>query len=316
MSKVSLVAIDHGNSNIKTKNYVFPAGVVECGHMLTLGNQDVLVYRGKEYILVSKRMTQRNDKTTDDGHFILTLFAIGKELMHNNSNAVNEQGKIVRIKLAVGLPPGYIKEGAVKFAEYLKRPGQVEFVLNGVQFCIELVDVRVFPQAYAAARTVFNKLKDIPFVNVVDIGGYTVDCIRLENFAPDGLVLTSLPHGVDVLFARINEKVRAKMAKEVPDAVIEGVLLDDEKTLKNTSQERIDLILNEAKPFTKELLLTVSRTGLDLEEDTTLFIGGGALLLQRFITEVAMVKKPIFAKSVHANARGYEIIYRAMTKKS
>ena len=320
MPKPRVIGIDHGNANIKTRHYVFPAGYAECGHLPTLGKQDVLSYEGKDYVLVSKRMTQRNDKTICEGHFILSLFAIGMELMHNGMDFMadkNERGA-VEVVLAVGLPPEYFKEGAVKFANYLKRSNQPEqtertkqigFKLNSIGFRVEIIDVFVFPQAYAAALTKSDELSEFHLVNVVDAGGFTVDCLRLENFNVDMRILKSLPHGMDILFSRINDKVRAKMQKEIPDSTIEGILLQDPKTLTHTSQERINLVLDEAKAFTQDMLLAISRTQLDLMEDTTLFIGGGAILLKRLIEESGLVKKPIFTESVHANAIGYEMIY-------
>ena len=44
---------------------------------------DIITYKGKDYTLVDKRMSQKNDKTKDESYFILTLFAIGKELVTN-----------------------------------------------------------------------------------------------------------------------------------------------------------------------------------------------------------------------------------------
>lgn len=314
-----LIAIDHGNANIKTKNHVFPSGYIECGHLPNLGSQDILLYNGKEYALSSKRMTQRSNKTKDEGHFILTLFAIGKELMMDKDKSfavLQAHGGAVRIKLAAGLPPGYFKEGMKDFYQYLNRKGQIEFKLNNMRFCIEIEEVYIYPQAYAAARTLYKELKDAVYVNVVDIGGYTVDCLRLENFNPDVDVLVSLPKGVDTLFAGINNKIMAKMDKEIKDAVIEGVLLKDAKFLNtaNTAPDRIMLIQEEAKAYTHDLLLRISRTGLDLARDTTVFIGGGALLIKDYILESGMAGKAIFADSVHANALGYEMIYEAQFK--
>jgi len=317
--KPRLIAIDHGNANIKTKNYVFPAGYAECGHLPNLGNQDILAYEGKEYTLSSKRMTRRNNKTKDQGHFILTLFAIGKELLSDQSeDFVKEQvaGGAVKISLAVGLPPEFMKEGADDFRTYLHRKGQIEFKLNTVRFCIEIADVGVFPQAYAAVRTILDDIKDVRTINVVDIGGYTIDCLRLEDLSPDVDTIVSLPKGVDTLFAKINQKVRAKMEQELRDTTMEGVLLKDAKFLNtiNTPAEDISLIQTEAKGYTNDVLMSVARIGLDLHKDTTVFIGGGSLLIRDYIIESGMVKKPIFTENVHANAVGYEIIYNAMNK--
>jgi len=148
---------------------------------------------------------------------------------------------------------------------------------------------------------------------VVDVGGYTVDCLRLEDFNPDVNVMVSLPKGVDTLFTKINKRVRARMESELRDSTMEGVLLKDAKTMdaRNTHPDDIILIQTEAKNYTQDLLMSVARAGLDLKKDTTVFIGGGALLVRDYIAESQMVSKPIFTDSVNANALGYEMIYEA-----
>jgi len=40
-----VIAIDHGNRNIKTQNYVFPSSYMECGHLPNMGG-DVITYKG------------------------------------------------------------------------------------------------------------------------------------------------------------------------------------------------------------------------------------------------------------------------------
>jgi len=145
-NKARLIAIDHGNANIKTKNHVFPAGYAECGHLPNLGDQDILMFEGKEYVLSTNRITRRNDKTQDQDHFILSLFAIGRELMMVEDEClITEQSKggSIDVVLAVGLPPEYLKEGAGSFRQYLSREGQIEFKINNNRFCIEIKDVKV-----------------------------------------------------------------------------------------------------------------------------------------------------------------------------
>ena len=38
-SNKKVIAIDHGNRNIKTQNHVFPAGYIECGHLPNMGGE-------------------------------------------------------------------------------------------------------------------------------------------------------------------------------------------------------------------------------------------------------------------------------------
>lgn len=305
-NQVKVVAIDHGNRFIKTLNHVFPASFVESGHLPSFG-VDTLMYKSKEYTITDRRMPQKNDKTTDEAYFILTLFAIGKEL---TADMDTPMGEAVDVDLLVGLPPLHCKEMGAKFANYFKEQGGlVRFEFDKIPFVIRVKDVYVYPQAYAAAMTVRKSVKDSVVVNIVDVGGYTVDCLQLVDFQPNHSMCTSLYHGVNTLFQRINEPIRAKGAKDIPDVIIKGILQNNEKILRDCASERVALVHSVANQFAVDILLGVSQVGLDLIESTTVFIGGGSLLLRGYIEKSGMVAKPIFVESVNANAEGYQLLY-------
>ena len=112
MSQPIIIAVDHGNSRIKTQNHVFPSSYRESGHLPTLG-ADVVNYMGKEYVLTNRRMPQKNDKTEDISYFILTLSAIGKEITGAaNLSPGALHGRPVEVVLLIGLPPLNCKEQA------------------------------------------------------------------------------------------------------------------------------------------------------------------------------------------------------------
>ena len=305
------IAVDHGNRNIKTSRRIIPSGYRESSHLPIMG-VDVLTYGGKEYTLVDQRMAQKNDKTSDDDYFILTLFAVGGELLEDiDALTSTSTGECVEIVLLAGLPPLHCKEMGARFADYFKRDGEpIHFTLNNVSISIRIVDVFVYPQAFAAAITAREHFKDMRTVNIVDIGGYTVDLLQLTNMRPDMSVCTSLYHGANTLFQRINERVRAKGAKNIPDLTIEGILLSDDAVLRDCSSERVDLVRENAEQFAHYVVSEISQAGLDLIENATVFVGGGSILLKDYITRTGLVAKPIFVGDVHANAKGYELLYK------
>ena len=72
-----LIAVDHGNKQIKTVHTPpFTSGLIQSD---TPGfGTDALAYRGKYYTLTDQRIPYRRDKTEDERFFILTLFAIAQ----------------------------------------------------------------------------------------------------------------------------------------------------------------------------------------------------------------------------------------------
>ena len=73
-----LIAVDHGNYSIKTPNFSFVAGLAE--HTVRPITDDYLEYDGRFWTLTETRLYYMRDKTQDNRYFVLTLFAIIKEL--------------------------------------------------------------------------------------------------------------------------------------------------------------------------------------------------------------------------------------------
>ena len=309
MKQSKIIAIDHGNRNTKTPRHVFPSSYRETSHLPAIG-ADVLIYAGKEYTLVDQRMPLNPDKTQEETAFVLSLFSVGKEIVEDVNALASAPTGEINVVLLVGLPPLHCKKMGSKFSDYFKRRKEpIQFTFNGVPMAIKIADVQVFPQAFAAAMTSLEHFKDVRAVNIVDIGGYTVDLLQLTNMRPDLSVCTSLYRGVNTMFRKIGEQERAKGAKDIPDATIEGILLGDKEILQDSSQERVDLVRASAKQFAREVMSEVSQAGLDLAENRTVFVGGGSILLRKYIVETGLVAKPIFVDNVHANAQGYLLLY-------
>ena len=162
-----IISIDHGNKQIKTLHRTFTSGLCESDTHPPFG-RDVLIYNGKYYTLSDQRIPYMRDKTADERFFILTLFAIGFELRW-----ILPTENPVRVQLCVGLPPAHYGTLYKKFEEYFLGRGQLDFQMDGVPYSILITEAECFPQAYAAAMPVFQKLQQLPKAIIVDIGGFT-----------------------------------------------------------------------------------------------------------------------------------------------
>lgn len=108
-----LIAIDHGNKQIKTNHRTFTSGFCESVTPPPFG-KDVLFYKGKYYTLSDKRIPYMRDKTADERYFILTLFAIAFELKERRHT-----DETCDIELAVGLPPAHFRNSIRKIYRIL-----------------------------------------------------------------------------------------------------------------------------------------------------------------------------------------------------
>ena len=171
-----LIAIDHGNKQIKTVHCPpFVSGLVESTQKPF--GKDVLSYQNRFYALAGQRIPYRRDKTEDERFFALTLFAIANELLAKSA----WQEPVTSVQLAIGLPPAHYGAQHRSFAEYFTGRGLIRFGYQDRQFGISIDTVRCYPQAYAAAALMLKELMVCARALIVDIGGYTADYLMMRR---------------------------------------------------------------------------------------------------------------------------------------
>lgn len=296
-----LFAIDHGNSAVKTTNFVFTSGLAEYPVKPPL-QTDVLEWGGKFWALSGQRISFMRDKTRDDRFFILTLFAIAMEL-----RKMGQLQPMLSVKLAVGLPPEHYGTLRDKFANYFKR-GSIQFVFNDTPICLMVQQVFVYPQAYAAVVPQAEKLRETPRTFVVDIGGYTTDVLLLRTTRPDMQFCRSLELGVIDMNNAIIGKVSALHDIQIEDDHIADIIMGRPSILP---QEVQDTIFSETRSYSSQILDKLRELKVDLRATPAIFIGGGAALFRNFIESSPMVAHADFIPDQRANAIGYGMLANA-----
>ena len=304
---VMIVAIDHGNYAIKTPNFTFVAGYREDTETPPVP-EGILQYNGMYYCLTGKRVTQQINKTTNEEYFILTIFAIAKELERAGKNDTT-----VSIDLAVGLPPEHYGAQKENFVRYLKRSGTIIFTYNNKAYSIKIHSVMVFPQAFSAAVMKSDKVLSMSRVFIVDIGGFTTDVLMLNNGKPDMEYCRSLSNGIIHLYNDLKQKINVRYNMLVDDEMITDVLLGKTEDIL-LPDSVIGMIREDAKKFTQNIIDKLKEYGMDLRVVRTMFIGGGSLLLKEFILSIPYLQKSIFVETQNANAIGYQMLATEMLK--
>ena len=197
-----LIALDHGNAACKTINDSFVSGLSEHSVQPPLAS-DIIEYEGRFWTLTSNRIEVMRDKSKDERFFILTLFAIAREL----KGLVNLQAGTDK-ELAAGLPPEHFSALKDRFTKYLCRES-VRFVYNNTPITLRIRRVFVYLQAYAAVVPRSRLLANTPRVFIVDVGGYTIDVLLLRNGKPDLQFCRSIEVGVITMNNAIIGKVGA-----------------------------------------------------------------------------------------------------------
>ena len=292
-----LIAIDHGNHACKSVHFNFVSGLAQHSVRPPMADE-VLEYKGEFWTLSGQRLPYRRDKTRDESFFILTLFAIAKELAFAGPLPSAE-----KVDLAVGLPPehyGLLKD---KFRDYFKRNQSVQFIYNDKPITIMIRDVFVYPQAFAAIAPQKSQLKHHLRLFLVDIGGYTTDVLLLRQGKPDMQFCRSLETGVITMNNDIIRRVGALHDMQIEDEHISAVLAGKETILP---EEVKDTIRKSAEQHAINILNQLRELKVDLRSNPAVFIGGGSALFRDYLEKSPLVASASFVESVNANAIGYQ----------
>ncbi len=289
-----IIAIDHGNSEIKTEHERFVSGFKAYDtEPPSMNGNDSLLWNGTWYALSDERLPYRQNKAKNDDYFVLTLFAIGRELQRSNIVGGN-------IDLAVGLPPAYIKILSKPFAEYLERDS--DFTFAGRDYHIKIDRAMVFPQCWAAIVPRLNEIAQMPSCVLVDIGGYTVDIIRLKKGRPDAATIHSLPRGVNKLISSIREEIEIISGSSPEDQMIADLIAGKPTTLPAEEQS---VVLKQAEQYVDQLSTQITEENyVDARRQPVFYIGGGTALLKHYLPSggnITVIDDPL------ANAKGYVI---------
>lgn len=218
--------------------------------------------------------------------------------------------RTAEVLLAAGLPLTSFGRDKKKFRDYLLRDGKpVYFRYEGRDYTVRFTDVMLFPQGYAAVLTQ-TELLDEPSVIVADIGGWTVDLMRLDNRIPNAATCRSLELGMIRCLDEIGEKARQMFGVSMTDVQIESILRGGAVSL----DDRIRAVIHtQAGQYVQDLLSAIMESGLDVRAMPAIFLGGGAALLKRHVTATESLCRPLILDDVCLNAKGYERLVERMT---
>ena len=304
MSEPITIGVDHGYAAMKSAHFSFPTGLVEYDHE-PYTSKDVLEYGGKYYVVGSGRQPLQKDKTLTEDYYLLTLAAIARELEHRGAD------RTASVHLAAGLPLTSFGRDKKRFKAYLFRDSQpVSFRYEGNGYTVTIAEVSLFPQGYAAVLTQ-SELLDEPSIIVADIGGWTVDLMRLDNRVPNAATCRSLELGMIRCLDEISEQIRRNLGLSMTAAQIENALQGGVSSVDENAKQ---IIHREAGAYVRRLLSAITESGLDARAMPAVFLGGGASLIKRHVSATDGLCRPFILDDVCMNAKGYERLVGQMSR--
>ena len=97
-----MMPIDTGNKAIKTEHFEFHSGISVLEDIPGEG-EEAVKFKGRYYRLSPERNVYLPDKSVDERYYILTLFAIAKELRELKPPRLFLPGEVLKMDLVVGL---------------------------------------------------------------------------------------------------------------------------------------------------------------------------------------------------------------------
>lgn len=299
-----IIGIDHGYYAMKTRHVCFPTGLTVYDYE-PYTQQGVLMYAGKYYVCGTGRQTLQKNKTANDNYYLLTMAAIAQEIQFRKAERRCE------VVLAAGLPLAGFGREKQPFGEYLfrKKEQPLRFTYEQKPYEIHITDVKLFPQGYSALALYPEYIKGEPSVLLIDIGGWTIDLMRLDNGVPNAATCRSLEMGIIRCIDEIMEQVRRKLGLSLTDVQIERVLTGSAGSVSGQAQE---IIRQHGELYKQKVLSAITEAGFDLRAIPAVFLGGGSSILKRHVTEADGLFRPVYLTDVHSNASGYERIAEQM----
>ena len=171
------------------------------------------------------------------------------------------------------------------------------FLLN--PYHIEIGDVAVFPQCYAA---VVDKIPAMAKKTlIVDIGSWTIDIMPVINKSPDESKCVTIPKGLITCMRSINEQCVRQLNGEVDESEIQNIMRYGRSDIDD---EYFAIIKAEIEDFVDKVYNSIREFGYNLKTTPIVFVGGGAVVMKNFGSHDA--KNISYNLDVKANARGYE----------
>lgn len=316
------ISIDTGNKHVKSVHFTLNAALSESDDLI-VGQDNALYYNGKYYTTTTNRIAYMRDKTEDERFFILTLFAVAKEMdwMIKNDQLSYKDGELLDITLLNGLPPAHMQLQMKSFKKYFRRKDYIGMKYAGHTFNIRFAKVQIYPQCYAAAVYACKNLENYRRTVVIDIGGITEDVLVFEKNVDgnaEGVItmnadaMASLEHGVIKLFTRIEQdcnKVGCALNAQ-DEGMIEDAILGK---ISGLPKECISIIRRDAAVFAEECISIVKEQSSNLAASHVFICGGGAILLKEYLEDVAarILGEYEILEDAKANVKGYLLMYEA-----
>ena len=142
--------------------------------------------------------------------------------------------------------------------------------------------MKLFPQGYSAIAIHPELIQNEPSVLLMDIGGWTVDLMRLDNGVPNASTCRSLELGMIRCIDETKEQIRRDIGMSVTDAQVERVLAGKACSM---DEEARSIIKSRAASTPNGFSRQPWNRGLTWKAIPVIMLGGGAAVVKGNVSE-------------------------------
>lgn len=288
------LGIDAGNFMTKSSTgFSYQSGMIECVSD-PVTSENGIEYDNRFYSIGETRDAMETEKTESENMFLQMLPAIGQAIECRKLKSDQD------LELGVGTP---LKRFGIESEKYKKYfSGRTfDFKWNGKPYHIAIKRVEVYPQGYAAYLANYKDFSKYPELNVIDIGGGTVDAFMISGGMPITSSFVSMNRGVIILINRCRDDLEPDGISISENQICQSVQELDNQHLMAEQISKICRIQRDN--YIRDLLYRLRERGFDFSVPTV-FIGGGAMLLNKFWEKYKI--NTVGSLDANANARAYE----------
>ena len=117
----------------------------------------------------------------------------------------------------------------------------------------------------------------------------------------------SLEKGIITMCNEIISKVNSEYDMLLEEVDVESIIRGKTEFYDEYVVRAVE---NMVQDYVTDLLNSIRERGVDTKSAYTVFIGGGSILLRRFLEKSDRLGRYLFIDDLCANAKGYDLLYR------
>lgn len=253
------------------KLYSFRSKMTHTTSSLTYPNTHSITYKNENYLIgdYAEEIDINLNKNNSTLHYLTTLTGLGllSPTQHTQYNLV--------ANIPINL---YNQSNKEAFENHLRSTTPINYSLNKKPISISIPNVIIFPQSLSAIYC--NSIKS-NLIGIYDLGGMTVQGCICENKNLIHSTIFTESQGILVLFNKIKKVLNSNYNINIQDYELESIIKNG---LLQDKEESLKIISSICTSHIEQTIKIMKLSGWNLENTEILCIGGGSLLLERYLS--------------------------------